>query len=64
MTTASVQSWVLYELSCNPAVDAGVLDELHQVVGERPIAFGDVTRLPYLRRVIDEALRLHHTGFW
>ncbi|MFD5121331.1 cytochrome P450 [Streptomyces sp. NPDC058385] len=62
-TTASVLSWVLYELSRNPAIEAGVLDELHQVVGERPIAFGDVMRLPYLRRVIDEALRLHHTGF-
>jgi pentalenene oxygenase len=33
------------------------------VLGDRPIAFEDVPQLPYLDRVITEALRLHHTGW-
>lgn len=62
-TTASVLSWVLYELARHPAVEARVLAELDEVLGDRPIAFADVLRLPYLDRVITEALRLHHTGW-
>ncbi|MEU2730952.1 cytochrome P450 [Streptomyces griseoviridis] len=62
-TTASVLSWVLYELARHPDIEAGLLAELDEVVGERPIAFADIPRLPYLKRVIDEALRLHHTGW-
>ncbi|WP_432119496.1 cytochrome P450 [Streptomyces sp. bgisy032] len=62
-TTASVLSWILYELARHPGIEARVLAELHEVLGERPVAFADITRLPYLRRVIDEATRLHHTGW-
>ncbi|MET9760081.1 cytochrome P450 [Streptomyces sp. NPDC006372] len=62
-TTASVLSWILYELARHPDIEARVLDELHEVLGERPIDFADVTQLPYLRRVVTEATRLHHTGW-
>ncbi|MFE1328498.1 cytochrome P450 [Streptomyces sp. NPDC058735] len=62
-TTASVLSWVLYELARHPGIEARVLAELREVLGERPIAFADLPRLPYLRRVVDEATRLHHTGW-
>ncbi len=62
-TTASVLSWVLYELARNREVDERVQAELDDVLGERPVAFDDLTRLPYLGRVITEALRLHHTGW-
>ncbi|MFE2061324.1 cytochrome P450 [Streptomyces sp. NPDC059467] len=62
-TTASVLSWVLYELARNPEIESRVLAELDAVLGDRPVAFEDVTRLPYLDRVIKEALRLHHTGW-
>ncbi|MEU0740834.1 cytochrome P450 [Streptomyces sp. NPDC006134] len=62
-TTASVLSWILYELARHPGIEARVLAELDEVLGDRPVAFEDVTRLPYLRRVIDETLRLHHTGW-
>ncbi|MFJ9708898.1 cytochrome P450 [Streptomyces sp. NPDC101234] len=62
-TTASVLSWVLYELARNPEIESRVLAELGAVLGDRPVAFEDVTRLPYLDRVIKEALRLHHTGW-
>lgn len=62
-TTASVLSWILYELARDPAVEARVQAELADVLGERPVTFDDVMRLPYLNRVITEALRLHHTGW-
>ncbi|MGP4043049.1 cytochrome P450 [Streptomyces sp. 2A115] len=62
-TTASVLSWVLYELARAPDIDERVQAELDDVLGERPVTFEDLTHLPYLGRVITEALRLHHTGW-
>ncbi|MFE8991287.1 cytochrome P450 [Streptomyces collinus] len=62
-TTASVLSWALYELARNPAVEARVLAELDDVLGERPVALDDMARLPYLNQVITETLRLHHPGW-
>ncbi|AXE87444.1 Pentalenene oxygenase [Streptomyces sp. Go-475] len=62
-TTASVLSWTLYELARHPGIEARVLTELDEVLGERPVTFDDVTRLPYLNRVITETLRLHHPGW-
>ncbi|MFJ6085804.1 cytochrome P450 [Streptomyces sp. NPDC092369] len=62
-TTASVLSWTLYELARNPDIEARILAELDEVVGDRPVTFDDVTRLPYLNRVITETLRLHHPGW-
>ncbi|MET9834934.1 cytochrome P450 [Streptomyces sp. NPDC006385] len=62
-TTASVLSWVLYELARHPDIDARVQDELDTVLGGRPVVFEDLAQLPYLERVIREALRLHHTGW-
>ncbi|MGW1747569.1 cytochrome P450 [Streptomyces sp. NPDC002092] len=62
-TTASLLSWTLYELARNPAIEARVLAELDEVLGERPVTFDDMIRLPYLDRVITETLRLHHPGW-
>ncbi|MGW2520410.1 cytochrome P450 [Streptomyces sp. NPDC001617] len=62
-TTASLLAWTLYELARNPGIEARVLAELDEVLGERPVAFDDVIRLPYLNRVITETLRLHHPGW-
>ncbi|MCL8015080.1 cytochrome P450 [Streptomyces sp. AS02] len=62
-TTASVLSWTLYELARNPDIESRVLAELDEVLGDRPVTLDDVARLPYLNRVITEALRLHHPGW-
>ncbi|MEV1079019.1 cytochrome P450 [Streptomyces sp. NPDC050211] len=62
-TTASVLSWILYELARAPEIDARLQTELTDVLGERPVTFDDLPRLPYLNRVIQEATRLHHTGW-
>lgn len=62
-TTASVLSWVLYELARHPGIRGRVSTEVTEALGDRPVTFEDLTRLPYLSRVILEALRLHHTGW-
>ncbi|WP_307179716.1 cytochrome P450 [Streptomyces africanus] len=62
-TTASVLSWALYELARHPGIEARVLAELDEVLGERPVALDHMTRLPYLNQVITETLRLHHPGW-
>ncbi|MFG2647734.1 cytochrome P450 [Streptomyces sp. NPDC048436] len=62
-TTASVLSWVLYELARNPEVDQRLQAELDEVLDGRPVTFEDIPELTYLRNVITEALRLHHTGW-
>ncbi|MEV0008984.1 cytochrome P450 [Streptomyces sp. NPDC047973] len=62
-TTASVLSWVFYELARNPDLERAVLAELDTVLDDRPVAFADLPRLPYLDRVVRETLRLHHTGW-
>ncbi|MEW2527393.1 cytochrome P450 [Streptomyces sp. NPDC047071] len=62
-TTASVLSWVLYELARNPEVDERLRTELGEVLGDRPVTFEDLPELTYLHDVITEALRLHHTGW-
>ncbi|AZM58133.1 cytochrome P450 [Streptomyces sp. WAC 01529] len=62
-TTASVLSWILYELARDPEIDKRLQAELDTVLGDRPVTFEDLPNLSYLRNVITEALRLHHTGW-
>ncbi|PWS53208.1 cytochrome P450, partial [Streptomyces sp. FT05W] len=62
-TTASVLAWALHEITRDTEIERAVLDELDAVVGDRPITFEDLPRLPYLDRVVRETLRLHHTGW-
>ncbi|MGW0647270.1 cytochrome P450 [Streptomyces umbrinus] len=62
-TTASVLSWVLYELARAPDLEGRVHAELADVLGDRAVTFDDLPLLPYLNRVITETLRLHHTGW-
>ncbi|WP_276207446.1 cytochrome P450 [Streptomyces agglomeratus] len=62
-TTASVLSWILYELARDPGIEERLHSELEQVLADRPVAFEDVGRPPFLRNVITETLRLHHTGW-
>lgn len=60
-TSAGVLAFVLYELARNPAVADKARAELDTEFPEpgRPtIAFEEVAKLRYLRRVIDETLRL------
>jgi cytochrome P450 len=58
-STAVTLSWVLFLLGRHPAEQARVAEEVDRVVGGRAPAAEDVGRLPYVRMVIDEAMRLY-----
>lgn len=64
-TTSGAVSFALYHLTREPEVLARVRAELDAVLGEDPTAdpaFEQVPKLRYLRRVVDETLRLWPTA--
>ena len=58
-TTASVLTWTFFVLSQRPDVAARIRTDVAELVGDGPVEFGHVRRLPYLRNVFREALRLY-----
>ncbi|MBV2359815.1 cytochrome P450 [Thalassococcus sp. CAU 1522] len=59
-TTALTLAWSLYLLAFDQDIQSAARDEVLSVVGKGGIATGaDVAKLPLVRRVIDEALRLY-----
>lgn len=58
-TIGDALAWTLYLLARHPAVEAQVLAELDQVLQGRTPAPPDLARLPYLRQVLDESMRLY-----
>ncbi|CAN6468318.1 unnamed protein product [Victoria cruziana] len=62
-TTALLTEWVMAELVLNPHIQDKLRSELDEVVGEeRSVEDADVARLPYLRAVVKETLRVHPPG--
>jgi cytochrome P450 len=57
-TTAVALSWTWYLLSRHPEIRRRLLNELSDVLGGRVPTVDDLTQLPYLGHVVDEALRL------
>lgn len=60
-TTSGALSFALFYLLQNPAVLARAQAEVDEVWGADEPAFGQVAKLRYVRRVLDEALRLWPT---
>lgn len=58
-TTALTLSWALYLCAFDPAVQDRARAEAHSVLGTRSATAEDVARLPFIRQVIDETLRLY-----
>jgi cytochrome P450 len=58
-TPLRVFPWIWYLLALHPAVEARVHAELDSVLGGRSPTAEDLANLIYLRRVIDETLRLY-----
>lgn len=58
-TVPSTLSWLYHELGRNPGLQRRLRAELDGVLDGRPVAFGDLPRLAFTRRLIDETLRLH-----
>jgi cytochrome P450 len=58
-TTSLALTWAWYLLSENPQARQRLEDELDVVLDGRPPEYPDLANLPYLRMVIDEAMRLY-----
>ncbi|MBX3014077.1 MAG: cytochrome P450 [Caldilineaceae bacterium] len=62
-TSSVTLAWLFHSLATYPAVAARVHQELTSVLGERLPTVADLPQLPYLRTVIDEALRRYPAAF-
>ena len=59
-TTSSSLAFTLYEILSNPHVEAKLLDEIKEVLGEREdVEFDDLAKLKYIGQVFEESLRKH-----
>ena len=58
-TTALALGWSLYLCAFDQAVQERARAEARSVLGDRAATGADVARLPYIRQIIDEALRLY-----
>ncbi|MBT9382814.1 cytochrome P450 [Pseudooceanicola sp. CBS1P-1] len=58
-TTALTLGWALYLCAFDPAVQDRARAEARAALGERTATAADLPQLPYLRAIIDEALRLY-----
>ncbi|HEY3710964.1 MAG TPA: cytochrome P450 [Amycolatopsis sp.] len=61
-TTSGALSFALYYLTQHPELLARARAEVDAVWGDREPAFADVMKLRYVRRVLDEAMRLWPTA--
>ncbi|MDJ0393360.1 cytochrome P450 [Rhodococcus sp. G-MC3] len=61
-TTSGALSFALYYLAQNPEVLAAARAEVDEVWGSQPPTFEQVPKLRYVRRVLDETLRLWPTA--
>jgi cytochrome P450 len=58
-TTALALTWTWYLLSQHSDAQRRLEDEVDEILQERPPEYGDLANLPFVRAVIDEALRLY-----
>lgn len=58
-TTAAVLTWATLELAKSPPIMARLRVEIDAVLADRHPTYADIAKLPYLRRVIAETLRLY-----
>jgi cytochrome P450 len=58
-TTANLLTWTLWELAADPLLQDAVRAEVRSVAGAGPLDASHATRLPLVRAVVSEALRLH-----
>jgi cytochrome P450 len=62
-TTAQMLGWTWYALSGAPEVEAKLHEELHGVLAGRAPGVEDLPKLPYLRAVMNEVLRLYPPAY-
>ena len=58
-TTALTLSWALYLCAFDQGVQDRARTEARAVLGDRDATAADIENLPYIRQIVDEALRLY-----
>lgn len=58
-TTAIAMSWTWYLLAQHPQVEARLMDELREVLGDRPPTVTDLPKLRYTEMIVTESMRLY-----
>jgi len=58
-TAATTLAWTFHLLAGHPEVERRLHEEIDGVLAGRPVVFEDLPRLPYTRRVLNEALRIY-----
>jgi pentalenene oxygenase len=58
-TTATTIAWALHTLSIRDDLQDRAYAEIRDVLGDRDLAFEDIQRLDYVRRLVTETLRLY-----
>ena len=58
-TSANALAWTLYLLDANPAVEARLAEELAARLNGAPATAADLPRIPYLKQVVQESMRLY-----
>ena len=58
-TTALTLAWALYLCAFSPQIQQDARDEAQAVLGGRAATAADVERLPLIRRIVDETLRMY-----
>lgn len=61
-TTALTLAWALYLCAFDPQVQDRARAEAQAVLGDRAAVAGDVARLPFVRQIVEETLRLYPAG--
>ncbi|KPH97531.1 Unspecific monooxygenase [Actinobacteria bacterium OV450] len=62
-TTSSALAWTIVELIRHPEVQQRARAEIAGVCGTRPMNHEDLDRLPYIRNVLQEVIRLYGFGW-
>ena len=58
-TSANALAWTLYLLATHPDVEAELADALATTLNGAPATAADLTRIPYLKQVVQESMRLY-----
>jgi cytochrome P450 len=62
-TSANLLAWTFHLVAEHPRVELKLREELRTVIGDRRLVPDDLDRLPYLKAVIMESMRLYPPGW-
>ena len=58
-TSAIAIAWTLHLLATHPDIDARLAEELDRELGGGPASASDLARIPYLKQVVQESMRIY-----